>query len=380
MRSALFLLILAAIGVARAQDATPPQQSEPPQPGTRTPATAPGESALEPLPASLDPAEPTGPPPPAAPAGSANGSAGPEDTLRWLDRTHQVLYNSMWHSAQRVDRWFGSTDDQTVYKQVYGSIAPAVLYSGYDQFRELLRFNMNFPLPRINDQLHAFVGRVDPNEFITERDESTGAIPRTYGPQTEDQTLFGIGYHQPPRQGGRFDFGTGIRIALPMDPYIKGSYIFERGTSESGLFSVRETLFWQHSEGAGETTRLDLERILGLQWLVRYTLSGTRSQESQGLRGYSSILVLHGLPSRRALAFEIGIDGETEAPVQLHDYGMKVAYRQGVLRRWLIMEVRASLDWPRDFIYQRRAASVGVGIAFEMLIGTEEFRARPVTF
>ena len=41
-----------------------------------------------------------------------------------------------------------------------------------------------------------------------------------------------------------------------MDPYFKGSYIYERGKSETGLFSIRETLFWQNSEGAGETTRL----------------------------------------------------------------------------------------------------------------------------
>jgi hypothetical protein len=92
------------------------------------------------------------------------------------------------------------------------------------------------------------------------------------------------------------------------------------------------------------------------------------------------VLVLRGFPSRRAIAWEVGIDGQTEAPVPLHDYGMKVAYRQGVLRRWLIMEVRTSIDWPKDFTYQHRSASLGVGLGFEMLLGTDEFLARPVTF
>ena len=44
------------------------------------------------------------------------------------------------------------------------------------------------------------------------------------------------------------------------------------------------------------------------------------------------------------------------------------------------MEVRTSLDWPRDFIYQRRSASFGIGLGFEMMIGTDEFLARPITF
>jgi hypothetical protein len=80
------------------------------------------------------------------------------------------------------------------------------------------------------------------------------------------------------------------------------------------------------------------------------------------------------------VAWEVGVDGQTEAPVPLHDYGMKVAYRQGIVRRWLIMEVRTSIDWPKDFAYQRRSASLGIGLGFEMLLGTNEFLARPVTF
>jgi hypothetical protein len=298
----------------------------------------------------------------------------------WLDRTRNTLYDTMWHSAEHVDRWFGSAEEDAIYRQAHGSIAPALLYTQYDGLRAQVRFNMNFPLPQINDRIHAFVGRFDPNEFITERDEPSGSIPRTYGPPTEDQTLLGIGYHQPDKQGSRFDAGAGIRLSLPMDPYVKGSYIFERGKSVSGLFSVRETLFWQNSEGAGETTRLDLERIFEQQLLVRYTLSGTRSQKSAGLKGYSSILLLHGMAGRRAVAFEVGIDGASQARVPLHDYGFKAAYRQSMLRRWLIMEVRTSVDWPKDFRWQHRHASLGIGVGFEMLLGTDEFLARPVTF
>lgn len=342
----------------------------------------------------MAPANPAVPPPasPDGTTGTAVSSGSSSDTsadksnqdvpYHWLDRTHQALYDTMWHSAQHVDRWFGSVEDDTVYEQLYGSIAPALLYTQYDSIRAQMRFNMNIPLPQINDRFHAFVGRFDPNEFITERDEPSGAFPRTYGPPTQDQTLLGIGYHQQARaqQGGHFDAGAGIRLALPMDPYIKGSYVFEHGRSETGLFSVRETLYWQHSDGAGETTRLDLEHIYAVHWLVRYTASATRSQESQGLRGYSSVLVLHDLPARRAVAFEVGFDGQTEAEVPLHDYGMKVAYRKGILRHWLVMEVRTSIDWPKDFAWQHRKASLGVGIGFEMLFGTDEFLARPVTF
>jgi hypothetical protein len=336
-------------------------------------------SAQEPAPQSSSPPPADQQPGDQQPADK--GKANQDVPYRWLDRTRQTIYDTMWRSAEHVDRWFGSDASDSVYQQVYGSVAPALLYTQYDGLRAQLRFNMNLPLPMINDRLHAFVGRVDPNEFITERDEPSGSIPRTYGPPTEDQTLLGIGYHQPDKQGSHFDAGAGLRLSFPMDPYIKGSYVFERGKSQSGLFSLRETLFWQHSEGAGETTRVDLERIFEDRTLLtRFTASATRSERSDGIRGYSSILLLHALSNRRAVAFEVGFDGQTQAEVPLHDYGFKVGYRQSILRRWLVMEVRTSLDWPKDLRIQHRSASVGVGIGFEMLIGTEQFLARPVTF
>jgi hypothetical protein len=392
--------LLAVCGAAGAQEAQPPPEPDAAAAAPAASATpaAPTSPATSATPRAGSPA-PAAPPTPAAPASptapatlgaSATPAGTPQDEpakqsdqdvpYHWLDRTRDVLYDTMWHSAEHVDRWFGSAADESVYQRTYGSIAPALLYTQYDGLRTQVRFNMNFPLPQVNDRIHAFVGRFDPNEFITERDEPSGAIPRTYGPPTEDQTLLGIGYRQPDKQGSRFDAGAGVRLGFPMDPYIKGSYIFERGRSDTGLFSVRETLFWQNSDGAGATTRFDLERVFDRQLLVRYTLSGTRSQKSEGLRGYSSILLLHGMPNRRAVAFEVGADGQTLAEVPLHDYGFKAAYRQCILRRWLIMEVRTSVDWPKDYRYQHRHASLGVGFGFEMLLGTDEFLARPITF
>jgi hypothetical protein len=321
-----------------------------------------------------DPAQPNEPETPPPPGASAH--------TQWLDRTRQGLYDAMWHSAMRVDRWFGSDKDESAYKKgVYGSIAPAVLYDQYNHVQTRVRFNVNLPLPQINSRFNAFIGRFDPNEFVTEQNEPSGAIARQYGPLTEDQTLFGLAYHEPERQGGHFEAGSGVRVALPLDPYIKGSYVYELGASDCGLLALRETAFWQdHAEGFGVTTRVDMEHIYDRRWLVRWTNSATFSQKSDGIRGYSALLAMRGFHSRRAIALEIGFDGASDAPVPVHDYGMKVAYRQSVLRRWLIMEVRTSVDWPKDFVTQMRSRSLGIGLGFEMLFGTDEFLARPVTF
>jgi hypothetical protein len=156
--------------------------------------------------------------------------------------------------------------------------------------------------------------------------------------------------------------------------------VYALGASERGMMTLRETPFWQHSQGFGVTSRTDLERIFQLRWLVRLTGSVTFSEKSEGLQWWSAVDLLRGFPNRRAIAFEIESDGQTDAQVPLHTYGGKFAYRQSVIRKWLILELRTSISWPKDLPTQHRTMSPGVGVGFEMLFGTDEFLARPVTF
>jgi hypothetical protein len=345
-------------GVALAQ-AQPPN----PRPGERAdPSQQPPGTSQQ-----LNPPTPASPP--------------AETDDEWLDRVQNGVHDMVWKSAMHVDRWFGSEEPPAAYQGASGSITPALLWDEFRGFQPKLRFRVDVPLPQLNQRFNAFVGRVDRDEYVSESNPYSGALPRQYGPIDQEQTLAGISYRTPAKQGSRFDAGAGVRLQFPLDPYIKGSYIYERGDSMTGLFSLRETAFWENTQKAGVTTRVDLEKLfLRDLWLLRWTTSASFSERSQGIYGYSAIRALRGLPNRRALAFEVGIDGMTDAPVPVHEYGMKAAYRQAVFRDWLVMEVRASLTWPREELWQDRKPSWGVGLGFEMFFGTDEFLARPVTF
>lgn len=296
-----------------------------------------------------------------------------------IDRTHDGLYRAVWRSAMRVDRWFGSEESEAAYLRTSGSIAPALLYDEFDGFQPRLRFEVDLPLPQLNERFHAFIGRVNREEYVTERSPDSGAFARQYGPAEDDVTLFGIRYRDP-RDGGHWDADAGLRIRSPLDPFVKGSYRFMKGSSEHTLYSFRETLFWQNTEKFGITSRIDIERILKEVWLVRGSISGTWSERSDGVKGYTSVTAMRGFPNRRAVAAEIFTSGEMDAPVALGDYGVKFAYRRSVSRDWLVLESRVSLTFPKEHAWQVREATWGVGIGVEMFFGTDEFLARPVTF
>jgi hypothetical protein len=297
----------------------------------------------------------------------------------WIDRTHDGVFRAVWRSAMRMDQWFGSEASEAAYLQTSGSVAPALLWDEFEGFQPRIRFQVDVPLPQLNERFHAFIGRVNREEYVTERSPGSGAFARQYGPLEDDETLFGIRYRDP-EDGGHWDADAGLRVRSPLDPFVKTSYRFMKGSSERTLFSFRETVFWQNSEKFGFTSRVDIERILRGVWLFRWTGSGTISERSEGLRGYTSFTLLRGLPNRRAFAAELFTKGEFDADVPLGDYGLKLAYRRSVVRNWLIMESRVSLTFPREESWQPREPNVGIGVGFEMFFGTDEFLARPVTF
>jgi hypothetical protein len=297
----------------------------------------------------------------------------------WIDRTHNGVFNAVWRSAMRMDQWFGSKESEAAYLQTSGSLAPAILYDDFDGFQPRFRFQVDVPLPQLNERFHAFIGRVNADEYVTERSPGSGAFARQYGPTEDDATLFGLRYRDP-KDGGHFDADAGLRLSSPLDPFVKGSYRFMKGSSESTLFSFREMLFWQNTEKFGVTSRVDIEKIIKESWLLRWTGSATISERTEGVRGYTSLIAMRGFPNRRAVAAELFTSGELDADVPLGNYGLKMAYRRSISRDWLVLESRVSLTFPRDELWQVRKATWGVGIGLEMFFGTDEFLARPVTF
>lgn len=300
----------------------------------------------------------------------------------WLDRTHERLHSLLWRSARSVDGWFGSQLPEQLYaSSTRGSMTPIVLWDEFNGFDTKFRFRVRMPLPHLDERYNAFIGTFNPDEFVTERQQASGAIPRqgTRGQVDEDQTLVGVQYRGR-REGGRFEADAGIRIRSPIDPFVKGGWRFQRTLGDATLLTFRETGFWQNSEGFGATTRLDIEHAFERDSLLRWSASGTISQESEGVRGYTALTMYRGLTATSAIAGQLFTAGEFDAAVPLGEYGIRAAYRKRVFRDWLVLELRPSVTWPKDEPEQTRKASWGFGVGFEMFFGEDEFLTRPATF
>ena len=343
----------ATLGVVAAHSQR--QEAPPPEPATSTP------SWLDIVPLPL---EPRGLPPDAAELCEDKPGG-----LAWIDRMQAGLYRTICLSAARFDGFFGNARFDDEYQATHGSVAVGALWDERDQWDPSIRFRARVRLPQLSERFSAFVGRLDPDEYVTELRDDFDTLPRQFAGQDDDAVLLGLGYRQPGRAGGHFDAGLGAKLGWPLEPFAKGTYRLALPFLERNLLRLHETIFWQEGEGLGTTSRFDLERLLAEDFLVRWTSSGTFTQETTGVRWFSSVTLYQNLGDGRALAYEAGISGESDREIGIADYGLRAIYRRRIHLEWLFLELRSSITWPRETLLERRETNWGAGVALEMLFG-----------
>lgn len=295
----------------------------------------------------------------------ADKPAGPA----WIDRMQAGLYRRMCLTSAGFDGFFGNARFDDEYESTHGSLAVGTLWDERDAWDPSVRFRVDLRLPQVNERLRAFVGRLDPDEYVTGARDDFDTLPRQFARAEDDDVLLGLGYRRPGPGGGHFDANIGAKLDWPPQAYVRGSYRLTQPFLEHNLLRLDETIFWRDRVGFGATSRIYLDHMLSEDFLARWAGSGTYSEDTDGLRWSSSLTLYQSLGLRRALAYQAAITGETGGEVDINDYGLRVIYRRSVYRDWLILEVRSSLTWPRETLEEGREANLGAGVALEMQFG-----------
>ena len=287
----------------------------------------------------------------------------------WIDRMQEDLYRTMCLTSAHFDGFFGNARFDDQYEATHGSIAVGTQWDERDHWDPSVRFRISLRLPQLSERFSAFVGRLESDEYVTDARDDFDTLPRQFAGEPDDQLLLGLGYRQPGRRGGYFDTSVGVKFDWPPEPYVKGAYHLALPFLEHNLLRFNETVFWRQEEGFGTTASIDIERPIAEAFLVRWTGSGTFSEDTEGVRWYSTATLYQNLGNVRALAYQAAISGETDHEVDIGDYGFRVIYRRRLHRDWLFLELRSSITWPRETLLERREANWGAGAAVEMQFG-----------
>ncbi len=325
--------------------------------------------AGEPSPAAGDPAAPQAEAAPRDPCALPNFD--PEQGT-WLDWMQRQVYKSVCGSARWFDRMFG---DDRIYEErdrPYGRLQVGVVYDERDGLDPGVRLRAKLPLPQLENRLSAFLGRTGEDEVVRDTD-AFDELRSAFESRTEQEWLVGLGYTPQRNSRRRFDIDLGMKLNFPLDPFVKARYRINTFLSDRRLARFRQTVFYQIEEGFGATSRVDLEQILGDRFLLRLRNSGTFSQFSQGVEWESGLTLFHNLGAGRAMAYQLGISGDSDAPVTVHKYGVRIVYRQNIAREWLFLDLRPEVNWRRDQPGEPRVPVYALGFGFELHFGEKPY-------
>lgn len=301
-----------------------------------------------------------------------------EGEISVLQRVRRSLTVTACASSAWLDGLFGDQIRYDDYHATYGTVNVGGLWSDYDGFDPRLRFRARLQLPQWDERISAFAGRVGQDDYISDVEGDFVALPtRQFGTLEDESVLLGLGYASPERTGNDFDAGVGVRVDWPLDPYARARYEVVRAFAEKYVFSARETVFWQNTEGFGTTTRISVDRVISDRFLLRWMNIGKYTEQTIGLEWLTQLTLFQSIGQRTGLAWQIQTEGETDNEVPLTRHGARLIMRRQLTPEWLILELRGGVAWPRRKLTEDRDPSPEVGIAIEMQFGQRRDRIRP---
>lgn len=287
-----------------------------------------------------------------------------------LDRTQRTVEDVVVNTAQTVDNIFGSADVEEEATVTRGRLSIGGQWDQRDGLRERIRLKARFGLPAVNKRTSLLLGRGDVNDFVDgSADDNIDTLPDRFNDFQDEDWLLGIGYSRDATLRRGWSFGAGVRMATPLEPFVRATYRWHKAFGEDWLWRVEPRLFVQSQRGAGISVQNVLDHVINDTWLLRSYSIVVAEEEVEGLSWTTKLVAYQNLSRKHAFSYAVYATGETDYEVPLRDYGVELRYRRQISREWLFIELLTYMNWPRDFLIEERERNIGVGIEFEMQFG-----------
>ena len=294
-----------------------------------------------------------------------------------LDRTQRTVDSLVLGTARRVDNLFGSTGVEEEASITRGRLSVGGQWDQRDGFRSRFRLRARYRLPALNNRTALLLGRGDADDLIDgSGDDNADTLPNRFNDFEDEDWLLGVGFSRDATLRRGWSFGAGLKIATPLEPFVRATYRWNRSFGERWLWRIEPRVFVQNQRGAGVSFQNTVDYAASDKWLLRSWTIGVVEEEVAGLSWTSKLIGYRNLSPKSAMSYAVYGVGETDFEVPIKDYGIELRYRRQIAREWLFIELLGRLNWPREFLEEVRESNWGVGIEFELQFGNWPGRNR----
>lgn len=287
------------------------------------------------------------------------------DPFTYVDAPRDYLSGKFTSFTRSIDSFFG--DDRN-YQESNNSLVQLdlVRMAGYGGDRKfVLSGRAKLDLPSTEKRFHLLL-ETNPDKNLTGEPAQAQTTPlkQVVGPESYSAA---VRYEKVKEQEKPWYFSSDLGVkfqGIHTNPFARarGSYAVQ---INEWRVKAAETMFWFNTIGAGETTQLDVERILSNSMLFRATSNATWLNDKQNFDLRQDVTVYHSLNERSALLYQASAIGVSHPQWQLSEYVMLMQLRYRVHKKWVFLEVSPQVHFPRLDNFK---ANPALSLRLEMLL------------
>ncbi|MCK5002338.1 MAG: hypothetical protein KAS57_04905 [Gammaproteobacteria bacterium] len=258
--------------------------------------------------------------------------------VEWFDEVHRFLSVEFCEPSVWFDSFFSDDRiDEEVRAGTHVRWQNDYVLTKGGTWAYLSNISASFKLPRTKKKLHIV--------FEGEEEESL----RDVIPGDKEETKADLGLLYEITESERANFSVRVKLS----PSILFRYRYQYPVSDS--FSTRFTQEWYRRDNAdGNTSRLDFEKKLYENFLLRQSNSVEHSESFDGEQWQHSLVLYQRLTDKSALSYESSMSRVTAPTTYVTNSRLGVRFRKNFYRKWLFYEIAPAYNWPRTLVSDER--------------------------
>ena len=286
-----------------------------------------------------------------APASAAQAGEG------WIDESREQLSQGADSIALWVDDFFGHPREVEDQARSRILIRPQVEWDEQDGWDWKLRATGRLDLPKTSDRLSVVFSGGDGNFDDDLYDPSIAS---------GGDSAAGVQYQIRRQKRSTAYLFAGVKSGPKLK--LGARYRFLGDLNEHLYYRFSEEVFWVGGDGFTSRTRLDFNRPLSQNTLLRWANRVDHGEETNGAEWRTRLAWIRRLDKRNALRVFGFVRGDSD-PEILKSRGIGVGYRRRFLRDWLFLEIEPRYAWRKRKQEQDREGVAMVKLRFEVVIG-----------
>jgi len=262
----------------------------------------------------------------------------------WFDQTQEYLSQSVCGTARWFDGFFKDERGEEEAVDRFVRVTNILKWKKNQGINLHTQVNARIQLPQFEEHLNLIFAGEDETPLEMTDQGTQVDLPLDKSKKEANRNIVALRWNVLKEIISAFSLSARMPLnSLNFSLRARYRHLYHLNESVLGRFT--ETLFWQIRDGFGETSRFDLERLLGSQTLARWSLTGTFAEISEGIDWGSEVALLHNWSPKRAISLSFASWGDARG---VDNYRIGLRYRQNIYRPWLFIELEPEIAWPLE--------------------------------